>query len=258
MEKEEASKDLKQKLTKNNQSDEQAETTSITEISFSAENSDSDEEENRLTQPFKNSEKELNPIEEKDNSQTSGENLKRTNTGQFGSYTPEMMQNIKIFASKQLSRMNSIGLLLSKAKKVNKNTEKTEIFHVDDILVEMAILQMSKTAEEQVFYLKCNYQGKKWTIRKTFEQVKSFHYSLSFKSITRLPNFSPKDKLMYLRVAKYLMYIKQEIKLKKDIQKLVLFLEATYNIIDENIMGEVIKCGWALKQIGGRYKGNKA
>ena len=28
--------------------------------------------------------------------------------------------------------------------------------------------------------------------------------------------------------------------------------------MDENIMGEVIKCGWARKQPGGRYKGNKA
>jgi hypothetical protein len=107
--------------------------------------------------------------------------------------------------------MNSIGELLSKAKKVNKNTEKNDIFHVDDILVEMAILQMSRTAEEWVFYLKCIYQGKKWTIRKTFDQVKGFHKDLSFKPKTKLPNFSQKDILMYLRVAKYLMNIKAEI-----------------------------------------------
>ena len=117
---------------------------------------------------------------------------------------------------------------------------------------------MSKTAEEWVYYLKCSYNGKKWTIRRTFDQFKSLHNGFSFSPKTRLPNFSIKDQLMYLRLAKFLVNIQQEVTQKKDIQKLVLFMEATYNITDENIMGEVIKCGWARKKIGGRYKGNKA
>ena len=169
-----------------------------------------------------------------------------------------ILKSIRIIAEKQLTRMKGIGELLSKAKKVNKSTEKNDIFYVDDILVEMAILQMSKSADEWVFYFKCLYQGKKWTIRKTFDQVKVLHNSFSFKPKTILPNFCQTDNLLYLRVAKYLMNIKQEVTLKKDIQRLILFMEATYNIMDANIMGEVIKCGWARKKIGGRYKGNQA
>lgn len=62
---------------------------------------------------------------------------------------------------------------------------------------------------------------------------------------------------MYLRVARYLININMEIKLQKDRHKFNLFIEAIYNFEEENKMGEVIKCGWATKKIGGRYKGNK-
>lgn len=72
-------------------------------------------------------------------------------------------EDVKIIAEKQLTRMKFIAEVLSKAKKVNKHTEKNEIVNIDDILVEMAILQMKKMTEVFVFYIKISYQGKKWT-----------------------------------------------------------------------------------------------
>lgn len=61
---------------------------------------------------------------------------------------------------------------------------------------------------------------------------------------------------MYLRIVKYIINVTEEIKTAKDTQKLHLFLEAVYNLKEENKMGEVIKCGWARKRTGGRYKGS--
>ena len=52
----------------------------------------------------------------------------------------DILNEIQIFAEKQLTRMRSFGELLSKVKKVNKLSTRGEIFNVDDILVEMAIL----------------------------------------------------------------------------------------------------------------------
>lgn len=62
---------------------------------------------------------------------------------------------------------------------------------------------------------------------------------------------------MYRRFQIYFKKINEEIKIEKDRQKLNCFLEAIYNLNEENKMGEVIKCGWARKKTGGRYKGNK-
>lgn len=157
--------------------------------------------------------------------------------------------------------MRSFGELLSKVKKVNKMSTRGEIFNVDDILVEMAILQMSQTVEEHVFYFRVEFRGKKKIIRRTYDQIKALHLSFGSKIKTKLPVYSYEDNLMYLRLAKYLNLLKTEINSKKDkkiLQRLVMFFEANYDILDDNIMGEVIKCGWARKQPGGRYKGNKA
>lgn len=92
-------------------------------------------------------------------------------------------------------------------------------------------------------------------IRRNYNQIKDFKDSLSFTPSARLPALND-DKKMYLRIVKYIISVINEIKTPKDTQKLHLFLEAVYNLKEENKMGEVIKCGWARKKTGGRYKGS--
>lgn len=69
----------------------------------------------------------------------------------------------KIIVEKQLTRMKFIAEVLNKAKRVNKHNEKSEIVNIDDILVEMAILQMKKASDVLVFYIRIIYRGKRWT-----------------------------------------------------------------------------------------------
>lgn len=70
---------------------------------------------------------------------------------------------LKVIAEKQMTRMNSIAEVLTKAKKVNRFNEKDEIVNIDDILVQMAILQMKKCTHDLVFYMRICYGAKKWT-----------------------------------------------------------------------------------------------
>lgn len=91
-----------------------------------------------------------------------GENgieLTRGEDNQGSSRDPDL----KIIAEKQMTRMNSIAEVLTKAKKVNKFNEKDDIVNIDDILVQMAILQMKKCTHDLVFYIRICYGAKKWT-----------------------------------------------------------------------------------------------
>ena len=164
---------------------------------------------------------------------------------------------LKITGVKQLSRINMIAEILTKVKKINRSFEKFDVFDIDDILVEMAILQMSKNADALIFYFTLSCQGRQWKIRKSYSQIKKLHLNLGFWPNTRLPIYLEKDPKMYLRMAKYLSGVMSEIKKKKDVERFKLFLEGTYNFNSDNVMGEVIKSGWARKKIGGRYTSNK-
>jgi len=98
-------------------------------------------------------------------------------------------------------------------------------------------------------------------LRKIILDFQTFHSQISkgAKDFPRLPKVIKDDHLLYLRLVKYLMFIQAYLK-KDDSFRIKIFnefLEIDYQANSSADLGIVIKSGWAQKQIGGRYRGNK-
>jgi len=89
------------------------------------------------------------------------------------------------------------------------------------------------------------------------EDMLRFHKKLSNKTKILLPLISSNDSKLYLRFAKYLCEVYDQVKdSATELEKLRIFLEANYKGENEKTknIGTVFKAGWGRKKIGGRYK----
>jgi len=165
----------------------------------------------------------------------------------------------EIRGEKQLTRMEFVREVSSMARKANKLVKDEDIFNIDDILVEMALLFANKKSSDLVFYFIIHFKDRKWRIRRNWNQFKQLHSVLSKrdKDYPTLPIHDKDDKDLFLRLTLYLRYAVNQIFDEQGLGIIKEFLGGVFVEEGENQLGHLIKCDFAWKKIGGRYKSSK-